>query len=270
MDAAVIKLNAARNLLEDWLDEFGKGMALLENENLQDCASAENSSPASSNPKRSRLDDPMKVDSVEGGRGPRPSLASEMTDAQIGDKKVSQLTIEEAVAVDWSTVAKQVLSQVNEGNYALDEEMGGEGEEKDGRIGPKFLNKLLETEEVELNNRSLKEFLEFALEAGMCNDVNTNQMRLMKVLSREDSVTLSKLQLHRSAEKLANSEGSKSAILMLFTELFGSKFLDTGVVAFWESEDFATLMQACPLNKMVEWVSKRTVLSEVRQMATVN
>ena len=117
---------------------------------------------------------------------------------------------------------------------------------------------MLETEEVELNNQSLKEFLKFALKTGMCNDVNVNQMRLMKMMAREDSVPLSQVQLHRSADKLTNSEGSKSAILMVFLELFGNRFEDTGVLAFLDSEDFATLMRACPMEKMVEWVSRKT------------
>ncbi len=111
---------------------------------------------------------------------------------------------------------KTVLSQVKEGNYSVDDEMGGEGEEKEGQIGPKFLKELLETQEVELDNQSLKEFLQFALETGMCSDVNVNQVRLMNMLAREDSVPLSQVQLHRSADKLTSSEGYKSAILMVF------------------------------------------------------
>ena len=141
-----------------------------------------------------------------------------------------------------------------------DEEWTKENRVPEGMEGmatcQRFLKTLLATKELELNNQSLREFLKFALDVGMFHELTPRQIRLMKMFSKEDSAPLSKVQLHRYAERLLKSGGSKSKSSPLFLDMFGNDFLDASVVGFFESEDFASLMKACPTSKLFEWVAR--------------
>ena len=132
-------------------------------------------SPASSQPKRLKTESgvPMEVGPTQ---EVQQSLQSE----------------EETGPHDWEMIAAQVVDDLNrEEGWAQEEGL------ESAMSGMCILEKFIAIEQVELNNNNLRELLQFAMGAGMLDRMDSSQVDSLKVLSREDTVQMTKLQLHR-------------------------------------------------------------------------